>query len=212
MCLSLLKPNLKKGYNVITDNCFTNIKLAETLKLEKTTISDTVRKQRKKIPNVESTMKKVLIFSSEILLSHSDCSLTIYKAKKNKIVHVLSSMHKDVSIGKNHKKKRPKNVEYYNKTKADVDVLDQMSRYHTCKSATRRWPLAFFFNIIDCACINAFIVYKEVAKSSISRRQFLLELVKELRRYSKTAEPEPTSNQKCSDSTNSPRSLKRKHC
>ena len=121
-------------------------------------------------------------------------------------------MHKDVSIGKNHKKKRPKNVEYYNKTKADVDVLDQMSRYHTCKSATRRWPLAFFFNIIDCACINAFIVYKEVVKSLISRRQFLLELVKELRRYSKTPEPEPTSNQKYSDSTNSPRSLKRKHC
>ena len=89
-------------------------------------------------------------------------------------------MHKDVSIDKNHKKKRPETVEYYNKTKAGVDALDQMSRYHTCKSATRRWPVACFLNIIDCACINAFIVYKEVTKSSISRRQFLLKLVKEL--------------------------------
>ena len=29
-------------------------------------------------------------------------------------------MHKDVSIDKNHKKKRPETVEYYNKTKAGV--------------------------------------------------------------------------------------------
>ena len=212
MCLSLLKPYFKKGYNVTTNNFFTNVKLAETLKLEKTTIVGTVRKQRKEIPSVESTMKKASIFSSEILLSDSGCSLTIYKAKKNKIVYILSSMHKDVSIDKNHSKKRPETVEYYNKTKAGVDVLDQMSRYHTCKSATRRWPAACFFNIIDCACINAFIVYKEVTKSSISRRKFLLELVKELCRYNKIAESEPSSNPKCSDSTNSPRSLKRKHC
>ena len=85
-------------------------------------------------------------------------------------------MHKDVSIDKNRKKKCPETIEYYDKTKAGVDVLDQMSRYHACKSATRRRPAARFFNIIDCACINAFIVYKEVNKSSISRRQFLFEL------------------------------------
>ena len=175
-----MKPYFKKGYNVTTDKFFKNIKLAETLKLEKTTIIATVRKQRKKIPIVESKMKKVPIFSSEILLSHSDYSLTIYKAKKNKIVHILSSMHKDISIDKNHKKKLPETVEYYNKTKPGVYVLDQMSRYHTCKSATRRWPVACFFNIIDCACINTFIVYKEVTKSSISKRQFILEVVKEL--------------------------------
>ena len=57
-------------------------------------------------------MKKASIFSSEILLSDSGWSLTIYKAKKNKIVYILSSMHKDVSIDKNHLKKRPETVDY----------------------------------------------------------------------------------------------------
>ena len=52
VCLSLLKLYFKKGYNVNTDNFFTNIKLAETLKLEKTTIIGTVRKQRKEIKNL----------------------------------------------------------------------------------------------------------------------------------------------------------------
>ena len=125
VCLSFLKPYFKKEYNVTTDHFFTNIKLTETLKLEKTTIIGTVRKQRKEIPSVEPTMKKVPIFSSEILLSDSGCSLIIYKAKKNKIIYILSSssMHKDVSIDKNHKKKRPETVEYHNKSKAGVDVL-----------------------------------------------------------------------------------------
>ena len=118
-------------------------------------------------------------------------------------------MHEHVSIDKNHTKKRPKTVKYYNETEAGFDVLDQMSRYNTCKSTTRRWPVASFFNLIDCACINAFILYKEVTKSLISRRQFLLGLVKELSICNK---PEPSSNPKCSDSTNSPRSLKCKHC
>ena len=62
VCLFLLKPYFKKGYNVTTDNFFTYIKLAETLKLEKTTIIGTARKQRKEIPSVAPTMKKYLFF------------------------------------------------------------------------------------------------------------------------------------------------------
>ena len=60
--LSLLKPYFKKGYNVTTDNFFTNVKLAETLKLEKTTIVGTVRKQRKEMPSVESNNEKSIYF------------------------------------------------------------------------------------------------------------------------------------------------------
>ena len=71
VCLSFLKPYFKKGYNVTTDNFFTKIKLVKTLKLKKTTIIGTARKQRKEIPSVESTMKKVSIFSSEIRTSFS---------------------------------------------------------------------------------------------------------------------------------------------
>lgn len=112
------------------------------------------------------------------------------------------------------RKKLPETVEYYNKTKAGVDVLDQMARYHTCKSATRRWPVACFFNIIDCACINAYIVYKEVTGINISRMQFLIDLTKELCRYNNASQHGNISNPKSSNinSTNTPRSLKRKHC
>ena len=59
-------------------------------------------------------------------------------------------------------------------------MLDQMARYHTCKSSSRRWPVAVFFNILDCAYVNSFIIYFLVTKTKLTRRQFLLELIKEL--------------------------------
>ena len=68
----------------------------------------------------------------------------------------------------------------YNKSKVGVDVLDQMARYHTSKSSTKRWPVAVFFNILDCACINAYLIYCLTAKLKLSRRQFMLEPIKEL--------------------------------
>lgn len=41
-------------------------------------------------------------------------------------------------------------------------------------------PLALFFNILDLAAINAWIIFRKQIGSKISRRQFLLQLSKEL--------------------------------
>ena len=55
-----------------------------------------------------------------------------------------------------------------------------MARYDTSKSAPRRWPVAVFFNIILCACINAYIIYSEVTSKSLTRIEFLLQLIKKM--------------------------------
>ena len=125
-------------------------------------------------------MKDKPLHSSKVYLSPSNTPLTIYKAKKAKLVYLLSSMHKTVSVDQAHRKKLPETVKYYNLSKVGVDVLDQMARYHTCKSATRRWPVAVFYNIIDCACINAYIIYCDITGQRLSRREFLLQLIKEM--------------------------------
>ena len=125
-------------------------------------------------------MKGKELYASEIFFLPSGCSLTIYKAKKKKVVCILSSMHRNVNIDQCHKKKLPETRQYYNKSKVGVDVLDQMARYHTSKSSTRRWRVAVFCNILDCACINAYIIYRLTTKLKVSRRQFMLELIKEL--------------------------------
>ena len=84
VCLNLLQPYFEKGYNVTTDNYFTSLKLAEELMTKKTTILGTIRKKRREVPNTESLMKDKLLHDSQIFSSPSDCSLTVYKAKKRK--------------------------------------------------------------------------------------------------------------------------------
>ena len=55
-----------------------------------------------------------------------------------------------------------------------------MARYHTSKSSSRRWPVVVLFNILSRACVNAYIIYCLTAKLKLSKRQFMLELTKEL--------------------------------
>ena len=104
MCLTLLQAYYKKGYNVTTDNYFTSLKLAEELKQKKTTILGTIQKQRREVPSPELIMEDKKLYTSEIFSLPSGCSLTIYKAKKKKVVCILSSMHRNVNIDQCHKK------------------------------------------------------------------------------------------------------------
>ena len=85
VCLTLLQPYYKKGYNATTDNYFTSLKLAEELKQKKTTILGTIRKQRREVPSTELIMKDKELYASEIFSLPSGCSLTISKAKKRKL-------------------------------------------------------------------------------------------------------------------------------
>ena len=78
-------------------------------------------------------------------------------------------------------KKKPETVTFYNKTKCGVDIADQMARQYTVKAGTRRWPVAVFYNILDLACINAYVLYKKKTGDAISRRNFMFQLANELR-------------------------------
>ena len=93
----------------------------------------------------------------------------------------MSTLHPSVSIPEeNNSKKKSESVLFYNKTKFGVDVLDQMTRIYSVKAASRRWPIHVFYNIIELALINSWIVYKNVCKSSISRRKYIQKISEEL--------------------------------
>lgn len=42
-------------------------------------------------------------------------------------------------------KQKPETVEFYNKTKSGVDVMDKLLGWYRTHRRTNRWPLAFFF-------------------------------------------------------------------
>ena len=88
-------------------------------------------------------------------------------------------MHKGIKISDN-AKKTPETVSCYNETKYGVDIVDQMAKKYTVRSGTRRWPVHSFQNTLDLAAINAWILYKELTKENIARREFIHKLAEEL--------------------------------
>ena len=82
--------------------------------------------------------------------------------------------------------KKPKAILFYNETKVGVDVLDQMSRCYSVKAGSRNWPIHMFYNVIDMALINNWIIYNHVCNSSISRRMFIQRVSEELTRALQT--------------------------
>ena len=56
-----------------------------------------------------------------------------------------------------------------------------MARIYNTRAAARRWPVHVFYNILDLAAINAWIIYRGVTGEEMNRHAFLRQLAKELR-------------------------------
>ncbi|KAF2879644.1 hypothetical protein ILUMI_26526 [Ignelater luminosus] len=136
--LRLLEPFTKKGRNVTTDNFFTSVKLAKKLEKLNTTIVGTMNRSRKEVPELVKSSRGDLYETVLLKTDNDNCILTVYQAKPNKNVLLLSTLHTSVTINTNEKKKKPKTVLYYNDTKYGVDVADQMARKYTVKASSRR--------------------------------------------------------------------------
>lgn len=179
--LKLLEPYYGGGYNVTTDNFFTGLDLAISLKEKNVTLVGTANKKRRWVPETAKLKNpKLPLYESNIYLGPNRTTLTLYQCKRNKSVSILSSLHKSVKIT-NSAKKKPETINFYNQTKYGVDVADQMAKKYSTKAPSRRWPVQIFYNILDLAGINAWIIYKNITGKSISRLNFLMGLAESLR-------------------------------
>ena len=98
-----------------------------------------------------------------------DLTLVPYVPKRNKSVVLLSSLHHDSPICSDSGK--PEIIEFYNKTKGAVDLLDQMCARCTVQQATRRWTMVMFYGMINIAAVNSLVIYAHnMRKISLRRR------------------------------------------
>ena len=111
---------------------------------------------------------------------NNDMLFVKYQAKTKKTVCLLSSMHHSPDIDQCSVKQKPQVILFYNKNKVGMDCFDQTARLYSTKSASRRWPLKVWGNILDIAAINARVIFMKSTGKQISRRSFLLKLIKEL--------------------------------
>ncbi len=179
--LGLCQPFYGSGIHVTTDNFFTSLSLSKLLAQKQISLVGTVRQNRREIPpQFGEKQQKMELYSSTALYTDA-AMLTAYKAKKNKVVFFLSTIHKQHRIlPAENPKKKPEVTIFYNGTKGGVDKADEMLRQYSCKAGSRRWPLACFYNLIDIACLNAYVISDAIGLSHGSRRDFLINLAQQL--------------------------------
>lgn len=155
---------------VTVDNWFTSISIFTKMYREhQLTMVGTIRKNKIQIPPVFKTN------ASAGTVRHGHDLLLSYAPKKNKIVLLLSSHHKNYNISEENEK--PSVVNFYNKNKGGTDVFDHLVSSYTCARRTCRWPMRLFMGMLDQAQVNSAILHNmESEIEQILHRDFIHEL------------------------------------
>lgn len=179
---SLVAKYKGSGRNIYMDNFFCSLPVAEQLLDWNLTITGTLKKNKPYIPKAMLPDKTRPVYST-IFGFKDKVSMCSYVPKKNKAVVMLSTTHLDNAINDDAKTK-PVMITDYNRYKVGVDVMDQMLDKYSCQRKTKRWPLAFFFNILNVAGLASYVIYylnnPMLKKKNNQRKIFLKELCQEL--------------------------------
>jgi len=124
------------GRNVTTDTFFTPVDLANQLKNKKLTLVGTMKQNKREISQ-EFKPARQRVENSPIFGFSKDLTLVSYVPKKNKSDVLLSSLHHDSAICSDSGK--PEIIEFYNRTKGEVDVLDQMCANYREQLTDGQW-------------------------------------------------------------------------
>ena len=179
--LSLTKNLAGSGLNVTADNYYCTLALARRLLERNITLLGTVRSHRREVPlEMRSYLGRELYSSTFLYTPEESIQMTSYKAKRNKVVILLSSKH-SASTVQQHEPFKLTTVLDYNDSKGGVDVMDKLVGAYSVKYKSRRWHVAVFCNILDISCVNAFklllgVLPNRYGNKSHKRRIFLTEL------------------------------------
>ena len=179
--VNICKHIKRKGYNITCDNFFTSLAVAEKLARDKLFIVGTMRKNRCELCKKMTESENKTTYSCNFYWHDpTNFSFVKYQAKEKKSVCLLSSMHDLTDVDTSNQKKKPEMILFYNANKVGFDCFDQMARLCTARSASQRWPVAFWNNILKIAAINFYVLHKRATSNRITLRQFILMLIENL--------------------------------
>ncbi|XP_011858775.1 PREDICTED: piggyBac transposable element-derived protein 4-like [Vollenhovia emeryi] len=165
----LCEPIYHTNRTVTFDNWFTTIRICAKMRFELNTIG-TIRKNKPQIPS--SYVRPAPIGLARYAYNRNEnITLVSFCPKKNRVDLLVSTLHNNGVTGESGK---PEIIEYYNKTKGGVDTFDQMITLRSCARKTNRWPMRFFFGMLDQAGVNSAILYNFLQHhDGLSRSDFL---------------------------------------
>ena len=181
----LISSLANKGYSLYMDNFYISVRLAHQLTGEDwgTNVCGTMRKHRGE-PDV---IKQVTLKSMEVgerLSRHNETVMVLaWKAKKNKIVKMLTSHHQDkmttcTQKAAGHREpllvEKPECVPFYNLGMNAVDCLDQNIGYYPCLRKTTKWTKKFVVYLMQIATFNAYVLFKARTGSTMHHMDFIM--------------------------------------
>ena len=180
--LELSEPLSGSGRNIVGDNFFSSLHLVRCLEQRQLTYFGTIRKNKPELPCAFQLTRDREVGSS-VFGFHEKVMAVSYVPKRNKVVNLISSLHLIKEISEDRGK--PTMILDYNRLKCGVDTLDQVVRKYSCKRRTLRWPMALFYNSLDIAAYNSYIVFLHMNPSwnqrkCHRRRLFLIQLARSL--------------------------------
>ncbi|CAK1603173.1 unnamed protein product, partial [Parnassius mnemosyne] len=148
--------------NITMDNWFTSVPFAKQLLRQpyKLTIVGTLQTNKREIPDElknHRTSNGTRRVNTSMFVYDGPITLLSYKPKPSKMVYMLSSCDEEASV--NPETKKPRLIEFYNKTKGGVDTFDQMCSIMSCSRKTNCLPICVFNGMMNIACINSYIIY-----------------------------------------------------
>lgn len=177
---TLMKNYLRKGHNLFTDNWYTSPILAQFLSRNKTSLTGTVRKNRRGMPNL-----KTKLALGNIQSMHTK-KILVLKWLDRREVFMLTTIYPDtvVDTNKTYRSgetiKKPTCVMKYNECMGSIDKTDMLLSSVECVRKTLKWYKKIFFHLIDLSLLNSHIMYKTVTGENIPLAKFQLELIRQL--------------------------------
>lgn len=202
------RTELGLGYNVVTkltdnlhntyrhvyfDNYFTGVPLMQNLLGNGLYACGTVRVNRKQFPKELKKPRDVKNRGDYKIMQKGDTNLTATVWKDKKLVYHLTTLSEPTEEADAQRRagqnilqlKQPLSVASYNKFMGGVDVHDQYRmKYDVGRNCKKWWRYLFWF-MVNCACVNAFILYKATSRRTTKKKRFAhldfrLELVRDI--------------------------------
>ena len=170
------------GCNISMDRYFTSVPLAQWCLERNIAIVGTMRLDRKGIPaEIKKIDKRDERSTSYVHNKDDDLMLVSYVDKKKnrkKNMVVLTSMHDNVRVTKDERRK-PQVHTFYDHTKGGIDVVDLISSNCSTRMKSKRWSLNSLAFILDTARTNANTILKE-NNVKMSTHEFTYQLARAL--------------------------------
>ena len=156
--LDLAEPLSGTFRELIMDYFFASYELGEKAFEKDLFITGTLRKNKKEVLKDFLPNKSRPVYSS-VTAYNGKFQLVSYVPNKNKVVLFLSTNPEVRGVDENSTEKETYINLHYNKNMGAVDNLDEATKEFSVARKTTRWPLRLFYDLIDIAVYNSFVLH-----------------------------------------------------